>query len=230
MKKIAIFGDSFGDDHVNWKDQNRWLDVGPSWVDYLRNYYQIDNFSLGGSCLYYSKKIFDNTNLDQYDHVIFIVTQSIRRYQVVPGLSNNDSLSNWNYASSLHRLLLCTPSQIKYIKTINNFFLYMHNESDDYFHMLMKKDIVARRNDVLLLDYEELIQIDRDIETNHWINCGYSIENYSDARKCHISEENNLIFGKQLFSCLQTNSNWKLVLNEFTLPTKSFEHYFRKEQ
>jgi len=226
MKKIAIFGDSWADDKINWTDH--WLDVGPSWVDYLRNFYQINNFSLGGSCLYYSKKIFDNTNFDQYDHVIFAVTQSQRRYQALPNYSNNSHLLNWNYASSLHRLG-SMPDQKTYIETINNFFLYMHNESDDYFHMLMKKDIVARRNDVLLLDYEELIQIDRDIETNHWINCGYSIENYSDARKCHMSEENNLIFGKQLFSCLQTNSNWKLVLSEFTLPTKEFTHYFRKE-
>ena len=55
--KLAIFGDSFGDDTGIWPIPHS--DVGPSWIDYLRNQnIDIDNYSQGGTSLFYSYQKF----------------------------------------------------------------------------------------------------------------------------------------------------------------------------
>ena len=67
--KIAIFGDSFGDDYNLWPDP--YSGVGPSWVDYLRSQnLEIENFSVGGTSLFYSYQKFIST-YEKYDKVIF---------------------------------------------------------------------------------------------------------------------------------------------------------------
>jgi hypothetical protein len=219
--KIAIFGDSFGDDKINWKDQ--WEDVGPSWVDYLRQYHIIDNFSFGGSCLYYSKKKFDAVNLDLYDKIIFLVTQSMRRYQVVKE-DSQESEKNWNLNTVISRMHQYPRNQ-RYLQTIHDFFVYMYNESDEYFHQLIIEDIIRKRNDTLMIYYQDLLKIQR-LETNYWQRKGLDYLKFRDARKCHMNEENNLIFGKLVQNSL-SETTIKIDENVFVTPKKEFSHYFR---
>lgn len=219
--KIAIFGDSFADDRINWKD--KWQDVGPSWVDYLRQYHNIDNFSLGGSCLYYSKKKFDSVDLNLYDKIIFMVTESARRYQVIKE-DSPDEHKNWNWTSSMARAGQF-PNDKKYLETIHNFFVYMHNESDEYFRRLMIEDIRRKKSNTLIIDYDDIWKISLK-EINYWKKRGYELKKYEDARKCHMTEENNLIFGKLIQDSIE---KIEVVINvdHFVDPIKNFEHYFR---
>jgi hypothetical protein len=221
--KIAIFGDSYADDQICWKQQ--WQDVGPSWVDYLKQYHEVENFSLGGSCLYYSKKKFDSTPLEFYDKIIFVVTESIRRYQLV-GDNNIEANKNWNYETSLSRKEFF-PVYKNYLETIHNFFVYMHNESDEYFHQLMVEDIIRKRKDVMILYYHDLLKIST-METNYWAKKGEDWGKLNDARKCHMSGENNLIFGKMIRNCLEKGTIVEINLSKFVVPTKPFKYYFRK--
>jgi hypothetical protein len=221
--KIAIFGDSFGDDHINWIDRNRWLDVGPSWVDYLRQFHDIDNFSSGGSSLYYSKIIFDKTDLSKYDKIIFIATSPYRRY-------NYDS--NWNIGRIQTELANKNLDQetIKKLLALRSYFLYVWNESDQYFHDLMIKDITNMFPAVLHLRYQQL-----DEASNRECKKVYGKlltdifqTGYSDARKCHLCEENNLILGKQIQYCLENNLDLDIDIEKFIAPPREFEYYFRK--
>ena len=218
---IAIFGDSFGDDTICWK--NQWQDVGPSWIDYLRKFHRIDNFSLGGSCLYYSKKKFDSINLEQYDKVIFLVTESVRRYQVLND-SDIDTNKNWNFSTSKTRMKFY-PHQKEYLETIHNFFVHMHNESDEYFHTLMIEDIKRKRPNAMLIYYEDIMKISLK-EIDYWWKNKYDYGKHQDARKCHMCEENNLIFGKLVNDSLD-NKTVNINVDDYVFPTKQFSYYFR---
>jgi hypothetical protein len=51
---------------------------------------------------------------------------------------------------------------------------------------------------------------------------------YSDARKCHLCEENNLILGKQIQHCLENNLDLTIDIEKFVTPPRKFDYYFRK--
>jgi hypothetical protein len=221
--KIAIFGDSFGDDRVNWQDQNKWLDVGPSWVDYLRQFHDIDNYSAGGSSLYFTKLRFDNADLSKYDKVIFIATSPFRRF-------NYDS--NWNIGrveSELKKKDLSLEQRVQ-LAALRMYFIYVWNDSDLYFHNLMISDIENKCPGILRLRYSLL-----DEASNNECKqlCGRLLtalfkDGLGDARKCHLCEENNLILGKQIQHCLENNLDLNIDIEKFVTPPREFDYYFRK--
>ena len=228
--KIAIFGDSFGDDQVNWKDKNRWLDVGPSWIDYLRQFHEVDNFCHGGSSLYFSKRKFDKTDLSVYDKVIFLITDAQRRFQIWPG-DTDEFGSNWNFTSVEYMLknninLSITPQLV----AMDMFFKYIYNESDLHFYYLMIDDITRKCPTGFIINVAvgSVLGNVQTKEHRYFTGVGNLPEGYSDARKCHMCEENNLILGKYIHHCLINKIH--PIFNErmFTTPTRSFEHYFRK--
>ena len=51
---------------------------------------------------------------------------------------------------------------------------------------------------------------------------------YSDARKCHLCEENNLILGKQIQHCLENNLDLDIDIEKFVTPPRELDYYFRK--
>jgi hypothetical protein len=220
--KIAIFGDSFGDDHINWIDQNRWLDVGPSWIDYLRQFHDIDNYSTGGSSLYFSKIKFDKAVLSKYDKIIFIVTSPYRR-------TNYDS--NWNLIK-LEIELANTETSIEFrekLLALRAYFIHVWNESDQYLHDLMVKDIINMFPAVLFLDFDKLNLVsDKECQKFRIPRTTLMQNGYLDARKCHLSEENNLILGKHIQHCLENNLDLNIDIEKFVIPPRELEYYFRK--
>ena len=223
--KIAIFGDSFADDHVNWIDQGRWLDVGPSWVDFLRNFYEVDNFATGGSCLYFSKIKFDECDLSAYDKIIYIVTDPHRRYNYG---------RNWNNGNVQRELAKSNlPVGLKEeLIALRYFFTYVFNESDLYFHNLMVEDIKQKYPSVLFLDYDLLNRASNN-ECKQLTNGKLEVwevyrQGNSDARKCHLCEENNLILGKQIQHCLENNLDLDIDIEKFVTPPRELDYYFRK--
>ena len=221
--KIAIFGDSFADDQINWSRQNRWSDVGPSWIDYLRQFHDIDNFAEGGSSLYYSKILFDNTDLSKYDKVIFIATSPYRR--------TNYNL-NWNISRveiELSKKDLDLEWKTKLL-ALRSYFLHVWNESDQYFHDLMIKDITNILPSVLRLRYEQLDEASNKECKKVYGRLLIDIfqAGYLDARKCHLCEENNLILGKQIQHCLENNLDLDIDIEKFVTPPRELDYYFRK--
>jgi hypothetical protein len=232
--KIVIFGDSFGDDHINWADQNNWLDVGPSWIDYLRQFHDVDNFCEGGSSLYFSKRIFDNTDLSKYDKVIFLITNSQRRFAQMPG--DTAKIDNhWNFSNTQHILekYKHSPEKTAYLTAMDMFFKYIFNESDEYFHQLMIDDIKRKCPTDFIIDvtYGSVIGSVSELELEYFNNQTFHkilLDGFQDARKCHMSEENNLILGKHMHHCIVNDIYPTLDKSMFINPTRPFEYYFRK--
>jgi len=231
--KIAIFGDSFGDDHINWKDQNRWLDVGPSWVDYLRQFHQVDNFCLGGSSLYFSKRKLEKIDISSYDKVIFLTTDAQRRWCCWP-VDKQENGSSWNFMNTETQLKHNKNLEMtKYLTAIDMFFKYIFNESDVHFHQLMIDDIKRKcpTGSIIDVGYGSVLGKINASEIEYFNGQTYRDiidEGYCDARKCHLCEENNLILGKQIQHCLENNLDLNIDIEKFVTPPREFEHYFRR--
>jgi hypothetical protein len=230
--KIAIFGDSFGDDYSLWPTP--YTGVGPSWVDYLRNQnIEIDNYAAGGSSLFsaYQKFI---ANYQLYDKIIFIVTHPSRI--TVP--MGNGTIDWFNFSQAEYELKHCADHEKRTIlKAICDYYIYVKNDAyDNLVHKLIIKDISEKHDSVLMLpcfensgidDKMPLIRIS-EVESAFWkldepLPSG---DNVYDARKCHMCEENNLILGKEIYNWTM-NGNYNLTPENFKKPTREFTHYFR---
>jgi len=95
MKKIAIYGDSFGNMRLeNFQGDLR--DRGLGWPEWLEKKYQVTNFAQSGSSLFYSYKLFLENNKD-FDYNIFLVTEpnriTIPKESIAPGSTLNHHIN-----------------------------------------------------------------------------------------------------------------------------------------
>ena len=232
--KIAIFGDSFGDDNRLWPVP--YSGVGPSWIDYLRNQnIDIDNYSQGGSSLFYSYQKFIS-NYQKYDKIIFLITQQGRISVPMDG-----TVKDFNSSGMERHLKLCDNAGKKIIlNAINDYFKYVKNYTfDEIVHKLLIEDISKKHNDMLMIPCFLYSGIDHQLpliaitkfEADFW-NMEEIIPQTDltkqDARKAHMCEENNLMLGQQIYDWVKTG-NYKLVRKNFKTPTKEFTHYFRTD-
>lgn len=232
--KIAIFGDSFGDDYNLWP--NPYIEVGPSWADYLRNQnIEVDNYAGGGTSLFsaYQKFI---SKCHEYDKIIFMVTHPSRI--TVP--MDNGTTDWFNFSQAEQELKHCVDyNRSVKLKAIRNYFIHVKNdEYDNLVHKLMIKDISEKHNSVLMIpcfktsgidNKTPLIDVSR-FEAAFWkLNVEAPLpmeDNMYDARKCHMCEENNLMLGQEIYNWVK-NGNYNLNPEKFKTPTREFKHYFR---
>ena len=231
--KIAIFGDSFGDDYNMWPYP--YLGVGSSWVDHLRDHdLEIDNYSCGGTSLFYSYQKFIST-YEKYDKVIFLVT-SPGRISVPLG----DITEDFNISALKHKLRNCSDAKRKIqLTAIRDYFIYVKNDTfDNLVHKLLLEDILKKHRDILIIPCFENSGIDNQIplfnishfEAKFWNLTDilpWSDTEY-DSRKCHMCEENNLMLGQEIHNWVRTG-NYNLNQENFKTPTKEFTHYFRTD-
>lgn len=243
MIKLGIFGDSFGDDYNLWTP-DRWHDVGPSWIDYLRStgLYEIENFCSGGTNTYFSKKLFDE-HYKKYDQIIFIATFPQGRldlHSLYPKEKLNLQFFNINcIIRAESNMEIYNTLERKIIKAVKNYYLYLHNpEYDNTLHNLWLEDIKIKFPSVVMIPaFEPSIP---NLESDALINIVQKEQkyfdltdmipansNFYDARKCHLCEENNLILGKKILEFLN-GSPVKLNVNDFVNPSKNKDYYFRK--
>ena len=156
--KLAIFGDSFGDDTSVWPNPH--LDVGPSWIDYLRNQnIDIDNYSLGGTSLFHSHQKF-MLNYQKYDKIVFLVTSPGRI-----SVPMDDTTKDFNPGSLERHLKLCVNVERKIIlNAIRDYFIYVKNDTfDEIVHKLLIEDILTKHNDMLMIPCFEKSGIDHQM-------------------------------------------------------------------
>jgi hypothetical protein len=232
--KIAVFGDSFGDDYTLWP--NPYSGVGPSWVEYLQNQnIEVDNYASGGTSLFYSYQKFILT-YQEYDKVIFLVTHP-GRITVPLGHKTEDY---YNITSVENKLKECFDFEKKIrLNAIRDYFIYVKNDAyDNVVHKLLIEDILKKHKDTLLIpcfhnsginNQRALFNISH-FEANFWNFEDTILPNRDevyDARKCHMCEENNLVLGQEIYNWIKTG-NYNLTAEQFKEPTKEFTHYFRK--
>lgn len=232
--KIGIFGDSFADDYNLWPEHFK--EVGPSWIEYIRDQnIEVDNFSFGGSGLYYSYEKFIS-NFQKYDKIIFLVA--------APGricLSENGKYEHWFNLNQVEKELeVCFDYNKKVrLNAVYSYFKYIKNDNfDNLIHKMLIDRISKKHNEMLMIPSFDrsgiLGQLPfasiSEFEAAFW-NLTDVLphgQDMFDARKCHMCEENNLMVGEEIFNWVKTGK-FNLDPNKFKTPTREFEHYFRKQ-
>jgi len=243
MIKLGIFGDSFADGVCMWQEDG-FQDVGPSWIEHLNltgNYY-IESWGKGGSDLFYSKKLFDQ-HYKKYDKIIFVVTFVHGRTSVVSMEDGRDRFINPALVIERKKQIRKNPDQYsdyekKLLDASEQYFTVIEDrEYLNLVHPLMVQDIKNKHQNTILLpvvsnsvpgyNYSNLADI--SMMENKYFNLQKPATRPDcfDARKCHMSEENNYILSRKILEMLE-GAPVKLDINDFVLPTKDFAHYFRK--
>ena len=250
MIKLAIFGDSFAqDESPQWSSE--WADVGLSWIDHLRNTnkYSITNFSEPGTSLYWSKKLFDQHH-ESFDKVIFIVTFPCRRITFDKLPDGCGAITKTFYNSSTVFDIIKNKNQFNsynfieqnFLLAVRDYYLHIQNDHFDHtVHLLMLDDINEKRPDVILIPAfpSSVPSLDKSgsaplltISQKDMLHFGLgefipNSNDMTDARKCHLSEENHEILASYMLKFLQGDPVY-LDANKFVKPTKHIAHYFRK--
>ena len=131
MKKLAVFGDSYG---VVLPEGNNTL----SWVSIISDKFSVDNFSESSSGLYYSYQKFLES-YKNYDKIIFLVTNPGRIFLEKCNIRKH--ISHYDLAT-YYRNLAETYEDKLILEAAKNYYLYVMNEKyDQCMHNLMVENI-----------------------------------------------------------------------------------------
>jgi len=250
MIKLAIFGDSFAQD-ISPQWETTWADVGPSWIDHLRatNKYAVTNFANSGTSLYWSKKLFDKIHGD-FDKIIFVVTFPCRRITFDKLPDGCTQITNTFYNSSTVFDIIENKNKFNSYNVIEQNFLlavrdyYLHIQNDHFDHTVhsaILDDINEKRPDTIIIPaFPSSVPAMDKINSSPLLyiaqkdmlhfGLGEFLPNsasMTDARKCHLSEENNKILATHMLQFLEGKPVY-LDVNKFVTPVKHLTHYFRK--
>lgn len=241
--RIAIFGDSFGDDTSIWP--RPYMDVGSSWIDYLRNQdIEIHNYSRYGTSLFYSHQKFIS-NYQNYDKIVFLVTMPGRL--TVPHPTKKNEELHCTPGSIQRQITNCTGDNQKItLNAVQDYFIHVQNARfDREIQKLLIEDIIRKQvtkdnhsNNLLLIPCFHQSGIDNqtplimitEFEAKFW-NLKETIPaspTQLDCRKAHMCEENNLLLGRKVHTWIKTG-RFVLLKENFKTPTKDFSHYFRAD-
>ena len=249
--KIAIYGDSFASFEINTQSIE-----GLAWVDIVKQHCEtVENFAVPGSSFYYSFVKFKQ-HYRSFDINIFLVTQPDRLYSnfldqhlgpsayttissVLMTQQRNEKRRPENYElmkdltssvlnyyaywkdyeveKEFHLALL---EKAKRMSTNTMFINCFNNSSDD-----------IKDNEITLMDVSHMEMTSTGfIEkySSQGINFGYIKDDkfFTDYRKCHLSQENNLILGNKIVQAIKENRlEIPLVMSDFVKPSKNIDHY-----
>jgi len=233
--KIGIFGDSFADDRTMWVEHFK--DVGPSWIDYLRDQnIEIDNYAFGGSGLYFSYEKFIS-NFQKYDKIIFLVTSPGR----ISLPDKDGKYSHWYGPAMVEEdLATCFDYNKKVrLNAVRDYFMYVKNDKfDNLVHDLLIENISKKHDSMLMIPsfiYSRIRSSMPFIKISEFEAAFWNLKDVlphslglQDARKCHMCEENNLMVGEEVFNWVKTDK-FNLDPKKFKIPTREFDYYFRKQ-
>ena len=249
--KIAIYGDSWASEGLN--EPHNYL----GWPEIITNQpgYEVTNFAVPGSSLYYSYKEFLK-NHKNYDVNIFLITLSGRLYiKSIPEFrENNTSKHIPNLLNVINRKKQLPNEHLDPV--IENQIIKIYDAVEKYFTYIQDKD-----HDELV--DRALLHHARSMSNNTiFIHCFrgsdefslihvYEMENESmgadekyfskgiqmnteidgklliDARICHMTKRNNELFAEKLIKSIEENNlSVKFSIDDFVAPVDGLEEAF----
>jgi len=214
--KIGLFGDSFAckemRTHKKYVRHSGFTNIGKPWFEYLP--YDITSFGESGSDLYYSYNLYLK-NRHKFDKNIFIAT-SLGRLSI-KNLENQYLHYN---SSSCHNLKSKINKHIE--DSVIGYFTYIFDDDkEENICNLIKKDISQDKDCLLVEGFgpNGLVSLFH-MENKIW-NITFK-DNYNpsltDFRYCHMTEQNNIIFAKQIQDYIDNNNQYVFDLKKFAEP------------
>ena len=207
MRRLEIFGDSFSD--PTWTTNSY-----DSWPELLSEHYEVVNHSHCGSSLWWS---YDQYRRNRPDLAVFVVTIPGRLYVKQFDRHMNFHEASWPIAHNTR------------IGEIYYHYFYDREREQD-FHDLMVKDLMTE-NVLLIPAFDNsgvgsvsLCDIS-DREKEHYGITQWSSE--GELRKCHLSEENNLMISQKIIKALQAGDRvLHLEQSDYVQPSRDRAYYW----
>lgn len=245
--KIAIYGDSYGNFCLK-NVQGDSNDRGKAWVEILSEKYQVVNFCVPSSSLFYSYNLFLQHN-QNFDYNIFLVTEPNRI--TLPDEYEFPLSKHINFSATTGFKRSDNPIANNLMTAVESYYSLIHNQSAvDTFHNLMLDSISRINQNTIVIpcfngsipgEFYSLNRIshyegtDSVVLTTLWDNnyrfwTPIESENsrwaYNDYRKCHLIEENNIILADLISNAID-NKQCKVDLNfnQFKKMSKDIEYY-----
>tara|TARA_B110000090_G_scaffold201451_1_gene243518 strand:- start:205 stop:972 length:768 start_codon:yes stop_codon:yes gene_type:complete len=149
-ERILILGDSFAVAYGKL--------VNHAWVSQLAKKFDVDNYAVSGSGVYWSYLKFLEHYQDNYSYIIWVVSDPLRGY--VPNIAHmvdhpyqehfsaNHSQGGWKRFNQGRPI----PDELKYIyKHINSYYAVMDKQKENVSSYLMVADAKQKRPDMLVL-------------------------------------------------------------------------------
>lgn len=244
--KIGIFGDSFAYEKVLFGEfsKYKYLDqFGKPWVTHFKQNnpsWKIDNYSLPGSCFYYSyDKYLEHR--DKYDKIIFVVTDHLR----VSKISPPDGKPAWTAPSAnaaKHKMDNSKGEERQFYKSCIDFFFYVQDPIKEerlwcmIYNDICKDDkvfsILAFKNPLEDMNYlrkiENLEDAAAGLSENVWERWDQGIV---DMRYNHISGPNNIILAEEIESQIKENKkSFELNLEKYRFNKDEIAPHYVKQK
>lgn len=227
--KIGVFGDSF----TNLKSEEN---PTPTWVDILNEKYDVTNFGLTSSNLYYSVNEFIK-NHKNFDKIIFVATAP-GRLQIADWITVNKEhkyIAGINSAKYvLKRSIIRRPIsftddiKLAYQAAID-YYLYLDDfRINNFIQQLMIDKVKELRPDSILIPTNissfgepRSMNVKTLVDIYMKENIAWEEKEFNDQKKdirnCHITAENNVILAKQVEEWLN-GSPVEIKLDDFVTP------------
>jgi hypothetical protein len=211
--KIAIYGDSFADPTWN-------TNTYKSWPELLAETYDVTNYAVQGSSLWWSYNKFKSVNTE-YDYNIFVGTIYSRIY--LPNLKKHLSANHnsWPTVGNLNLGKLY-------------FLHYFLQEREWEFSQLMVKELLTYNNIIYVPAFHEaVLDSERESMLPLCMFSDHEIEFYNDKnfirdhRKCHLTKDNNKVVYDKIIDAIN-NKTKILALDKSNVvnPVEPKGYYF----
>lgn len=214
--KIGLFGDSFAckemRTHKKYAGHSGFKNIGKPWFEYLP--YDITSFGESGSDLYYSYNLYLK-NRHKFDKNIFIATSPGRLS--IKNLENQYLHYNSHVVSRKHKI---KAGGVK--DSVIGYFTYIFDDDkEESICNLIKKDISQDKDCLLVEGFGPNGLVSLFYMENKIWNITFK-DNHNpsltDFRYCHMTEQNNIIFAKQIQDCIDNNNQYVFDLKKFAEP------------
>jgi hypothetical protein len=240
--KIAIFGDSWASEFLD--EPHKYL----GWPEILANQpgYEVTNFAVPGSSVYYSYKEFLK-NYKNYDVNIFLITSYGRMYvQSMPETNQRKRakhISNLMHVEIRKKQLTKTMNQVmKVYEAMEKYYEYIQN--DEYDELVDKALVHHARSmstntifipcfhgydefsliDVFEMENYSIGAYEKYFSKNIHLNVEHDGKILTDARVCHMTKVNNELFAGKLIKAIEEkNYSFKFSMGDFVAPTDNVD-------
>jgi hypothetical protein len=232
--KIGIFGDSYT--AMNIIPGNEHMGLG--WPEHLAFSHEITNFGESGTAFQWSYELFLE-HKNKFDFCIVVVPDPNRVYikalQDIPNKPVGHYFASHNHIQAFKGI----TADERILKILDSIDVWYNNWRDHGFeyhlHNLMVRNLLTYDNVLVIpgfprsvegfdkpyqnltdIQYWELLQIDPD----------FNVRTMRCKRKCHLSEENNLVLFDLVKQAIENKDKiLKLDISKFKKPARSIDFY-----
>jgi hypothetical protein len=246
--KIGIFGDSWAKTIVSAEGKK--FHDGYAWWELLSAKYDVTNFGIPGSSVYFSYEEF-NKHYSNFDKIIFLATEpgrltfevgsEIKNPRLAPEFKRHcNSYGTADYYSKVFNNSRF-PEDSARINAAKEYFLWIQNKKEQSeYKRLMLNEIKNLRPDALILNPAHAW----DDVKHQVITCLLNISNmeidhfgkgslqdlmsqgYTDIRPCHLTRENNKILADKITNWIEHSMIPSFNKDDFVLPSDGIELCF----